>query len=243
MNYLYFIADYLKGKQIYAPIRRVLNFIFLISITSFFYEVIYGRYVWIEITEYQMILDFFVKGSFFIPLTIFTIVYFITYMISYLLFDVRLHFKKVKNVRKIERIRLAETTVEKRLEELEENTEKLAPVTIGKNNFLEFYNKLKSYIDKKEIQLFKKIIDDSKNNLSDTSRIIVRGLLAITIYFFQLPQFGWVLYILILVLIILYWAFNFLAYRLLDLLPALALKIDEELLKYVKLKDSIKSNS
>ena len=95
------VGDYLKGKTIIPQIRWILNFIFTISITSFFYERIIGPYSWIEITDYKGILDFFVKGNFYVPLFMYVIVYVSISLLSYVLFDIFVNKKSVKWTEKI----------------------------------------------------------------------------------------------------------------------------------------------
>ena len=76
MNEVFFIAgDYLKGKSIYPAFRRILNLLLNISISSFIYEKCYGVYSWLNYNDYKGILTFFIKGNFFIPLSIFIVVY------------------------------------------------------------------------------------------------------------------------------------------------------------------------
>lgn len=88
MNELFlFIGDYLKGQNVYPVFRRILNLLFNISITSFFYEKCYGDYTWFNYYDYKGILDFFIKGGFFIPLSIFLVVYGTTQFLAMIIFS------------------------------------------------------------------------------------------------------------------------------------------------------------
>lgn len=80
------ISSYLAGKEIYPPLRRLLNFFLLLTITSFFYEKNYGSYLWYNYNDYKKILDFVVKGEVYIPIVIFLIVLVTTETLSSALF-------------------------------------------------------------------------------------------------------------------------------------------------------------
>src|SRR5437867_1618468 len=97
MNQLFLVAaDYLKGRPVYAPIRRGLNFLFIVSITSFIYQKFYGSYTWYDITNYKAILNFFINGDFFIPLSIYLIVYSFIIFVSGSTFAMLVHPISVK---------------------------------------------------------------------------------------------------------------------------------------------------
>jgi len=83
MKELFNIASYyIQGKPVYPPIRKVLTVLFITSIASFIYEKIYGRYTWLNYNDYKGFLDFFIKGRFFIPFSIFIVVYGVTQFLS-----------------------------------------------------------------------------------------------------------------------------------------------------------------
>ncbi len=102
MKELFNIANYyIEGKPIYAPIIRLLNLLFLLCISSFIYEKIYGVYEWLDISDYKSILNYLIKGKFFIPFSIFITVYSITQFISFMIIRVIMHLFSVKIQQKI----------------------------------------------------------------------------------------------------------------------------------------------
>jgi hypothetical protein len=91
----------LKGKSVYPAVRRLLILLFNVSIASFLYEKFYGKYTWLNYNDYKGILDFFIKGHFFIPFSIFVMVYGTLQFLSISLFYAINHFKSVKMIKEI----------------------------------------------------------------------------------------------------------------------------------------------
>jgi hypothetical protein len=114
MNEIFIIAgDYLKGKSVYPAFRRMLNLLFNISIASFIYEKFYGNYSWLNYNDYRGILDFFIKGNFFIPFSIFLVVFGTTQFLSIALFNALNHFKTLKITREILQYQFKKETLKK----------------------------------------------------------------------------------------------------------------------------------
>ena len=70
-----YLNDYLEGKKVYPVLSRILNLLFVASITSFIFEKFYFKYTWLDISDYKSILDFLIKGRFFIPFPYFFVLY------------------------------------------------------------------------------------------------------------------------------------------------------------------------
>lgn len=232
-KYLFIIADYLKGKSIYSPVRRILNLLFNISIASFIYEKTYGKYTWLNYDNYKGILDFFIKGKFFIPFSIFFAVYSLTQILSVILFTSINHFKTLKWTKEIIAYEVRNDLIEERLNTISEVSKYVSPIVITKPLLIELYNNLKSDLT---VEMYNKIeneLREPKENLEATFHLFLRGLIAISIYFLSLSQFGWVLFIIILLTLLVGMYLILLAYRFLDILPALVRKLHTETEKYI----------
>lgn len=71
--------EYLEGKDgLFMKFSRLLSPLLSINICSFIWEKYFFKYQWMDITDYRVVLDFFLKGNFIIPLSLFIIVHFTT---------------------------------------------------------------------------------------------------------------------------------------------------------------------
>ena len=196
MNYLFLLlGDYLKGKSVYPAFRRMLNLLFNISIASFVYEKCYGNYTWLNYNDYKSILDFFIKGNFFIPFSIFLVVYGTTQFLSIAFFGALNHFKTIKITREILQYQFKKETVDERLKEIKKVSKYVSPISLTKNTMLEVYQELRKHITPEAFEEIEKGLKEPKQNLEANFSLAFRMAIAITIYFFSLPQFGWLLYL------------------------------------------------
>lgn len=233
MNEFFIIAgDYLKGKSIYPSIRRVLNLLFNISIASFLYEKFYGNYTWLNYDDYKGMLDFLVKGKFFIPLSIFFIVYGITQFFALILFRTLNHLKYVKLTREILSYQYNKESVDNGLNDFTEVSDIVSPVTLTKEDMLELYEELRKNISEETIREIEKSLEEPKKNLENNFYLIFRMLIAVTIYFISLAEFSWLLYLVVGILLVIVMLLIMVGYRFLDLLPVLIGKFTEQAEQY-----------
>jgi hypothetical protein len=228
------IGDYLKGKSIYPSLRRLLNLLFNISIASYIFEKYYGEYKWLSISEYQKILDFFIKGHFFIPFSIFVLVYSFTQVASILLFNVVNHFRSIRWTREIILYEIKKETIDERFRDINQLSKFVAPSRLTKTKLLELYNTLKTHITPQLYEEMEKGLKEPKQDLENNFNLIFRGWVAITVYFIYLPQFGCVLYLIICLLLIIEMYSLMIAYRFLDILPTLVRKLHTVTEDYLK---------
>lgn len=232
-NFLFLASDYIKGKAIYPSIRRFLNLLFLVSITSFFYERLYGRYTLDEITNYKVILDFFVKGHFFIPFSIFVIVYALTQFISFLVFKIFYLKKSLKITKEIFEQKIEKEDLVEGAGVIESYLNNLTHINLSKEEIIEVYTEIKQELSYEDIMELKKVLNDQKDIIELNFVLILRMFIAVTIYYASLENFGGYLYypviaILILLIIVLY---N--TYKYLDIAPALFEKFSIHLEYYL----------
>jgi hypothetical protein len=72
------LSQFLHGRSLYAPVRRILNLVFAVSLTSYLYIRTHGSYHIFKLSQREEIFNFFTRGEFIIPFSLFVIVYYIT---------------------------------------------------------------------------------------------------------------------------------------------------------------------
>lgn len=228
-EFLILISDYLKGKSIYAPIRRALSLLFSISIASFIYEKIYGKYDWLSITEYKEILNFFVKGTFFIPFSIFLLSTVFTQAISSILFLTISHFQTTKWEKAIIDYQIKKDGINNELEKLVEVSGRMTPITYSYPMLLELANKIKEKLTEDVFEKMTKVLETRKQELESNFHTCTKLIIAISIYYSSLPQFGGLLYIIILIVVLATMFLIWIAHCILGVFPTIARKFHKVL--------------
>lgn len=219
-EFLFVFTDYLKGNPTYPVIRRGLNVILKTSIAAFLYEKCIGAYTWINITDYNSIMDFLVKGHFIIPLSFYILTYAIIGLTIFLFFNFRLDYKKYKTNRKIESKEPDNEGFDEILEGLSKLGSKFNVFSFSKEEIITFYKNNIANISQNDINELKKVIQVQKSNLSNHFGLVFRLLIAICIYHFNLNNFPIGLFLTILFVLFISIFLIISAYRLIDVLPA-----------------------
>lgn len=244
MNEIFIIAgDYLKGKTVYPAFRRVFNLLFNISIASFVYEKFYGNYTWLNYNDYKGILDFFIKGNFFIPFSIFIVVYGATQFLSMAFFGSLNHFKTIKITRQILQYQFKKESVDEQLKEIKKVSKYVSPISLTKNTILEVYQDLRKHITPEAFEEIEKGLKEPKQNLEANFTLAFRMIIAITIYLNSLPQFGWLLYLITLVVLIIVMYILTISYLFLDIIPTLMRKFYHQAEEYLKSQSTPTNNN
>lgn len=229
MDIFFTAVDYMRGRTVYPVGRRVLNLLFNVSISSFFFEWIYGPYVWYDYHDYKRIADFFVKGHFFIPFSIFIILHAVTYYVPLFIFELKKVFKTQKWIRKVIMWELKKEEANNIYLKTDEASKYIAP---SKVNFEDLYRDLKSQVDPKMWESIQNGMKRSVQNLEHNFCFAFRGLVAITVYFISIPQFGWLLYLTVFVLLVLSMVIMLYAACFFTVLPTLVRKMAFEVERY-----------
>lgn len=244
MNELFlFIGDYLKGQNVYPVFRRILNLLFNISITSFFYEKCYGDYTWFNYYDYKGVLDFFIKGGFFIPLSIFLVVYGTTQFLAMIIFSTVNFFKAVKLNKEILEYQFKKDIIEQRLNEINEVSDIVSPIKLTKETIVSLYQNLRTHLTPEAFENMETDLKEPKQNLEATFSSAFRMMIAITIYFISLPQFGWFLYLIATLIILAGMYVIMIAYRFLDVFPTLVRKFHHQAEEYLQIHMKQKENN
>lgn len=233
MQLPFFLADYLKGKTMYPSIRRGLNLLFSISITSFLFEKIYFTYSWPDITNYKLILDFFIKGQFIVPFSIFLVVHGITYFIPSVIFSLYNFRKSVKLTREIVAYEVGENTINDQLRRVKILSKNVSPVVLTKEALVDLYLQFKDNLTAESLDELQKSCDEEKAKLEENFIFAFRTLVFIGIYFSVISYFGWVLLIITLFVVLGYMILLLIGYQFFDLFPMAVRKFKYEADKYV----------
>jgi hypothetical protein len=227
------IEPYLNSKGNYSTVRKAVGLLINLSISSFTFETFYGAYKWYDINDYKLILDFFIKGNFFVPFVIFIITSSSIILIANLLFYAANHFKTNKLIRKIISVEINHQQIEDTIIFMNKSITHTTPVVLTTEQLIAIYKDLKSKISDNQLFKIKKQIDISKRNVKDLYILLFQMGVATTIYFQTIPYFGIILFMISLVLIITMIYITILFYRLLDILPFLAGRINREAESYI----------
>jgi len=228
------LADFLSRKSMFPVIRKGLNLLFCASITSFLFEKYYFNYSWIEITDYKSILNFFIKGNYIVPFCIFIVIFLITYFIPYTIFAVPNYFKGIKWRRKILGYKLSKFEAESQFEKIKSETTKNTALQLSSKAMFQIYKDIRNSFDEKQYQQIQRKLEKQKDNLLANFIFAFRALITIFIYFITIEYFGFFLFTIVNLSIILYMVLLVFSYRFLDLIPTFIGKIALELDKYVR---------
>lgn len=217
--FLNMASYFIDGKPIYPIARRLLNLLFVISGSSFIFESFYGNYNWLDISDYKGIINFFIKGKFFIPFSIFIVYYSISYFIATLLFGVLNHLKSVKLQRSLLAYQYKKAHIEQGVELINNVSTYVAPYKIDVDILLQAYGSIRNEINQEAFQEIEKSLKEPKKSLEENFILIFRALIAVTIFKFSLPEFSWLLYIITIVVFGTTILLINVAYWLLDIAP------------------------
>jgi hypothetical protein len=230
---LLILSDYLKGKSIYPPVRRVLNLLFAVSIASYFYEIAYGNYTWLDYTDYKSLLDFLIKGKFFIPFSIFIVVNLSIQGISNLVFIPISHFVTLKWARIIVNYELRKESIDEGVNKVIEVSAVVTPVHLNEQMLVEVGRELKEKITIEVQEKIERDLAKPKRDIEANFHFAFKGIIAITIYFISLSQFGWVLYSMTLLLTVFAMFLLVISHCFLGILPALVRRFHKEVTDYI----------
>ena len=214
-------SHFIQGKPIYRPVRRMLNLLLNVSIASYFYIRCFGPYQWLDVTDYKGILDFFIQGKFFLPFSIFIVVYAITETFGYLLFKGLTHFWSLRNQRKLLQYSLTSKQIDNGIEGIGLASKAVVPEEMTKEKLVQFYNEIAPEITPEALREMKQALDDPKKNLQSNFVAVIRIMIALLVYVGTVAHLSGGVFVLVLIVLIIMSAFFVIAYRILDVLPAL----------------------
>lgn len=231
-------SHFIQGKPIYQPARRLLNLLLNISVSSYFYVLWFGQYRWLDITDYKGILDFFIGGQFFLPFSVFIMVYVATETIGYLIFLSSTHFWSVRNQRKLLNYSLTSEHVDIGADIVQSFGQVVVPAELTKEQMFDFYRKYSPEITPEALQELKTELSEPKKNLECNFTTTCRIAIALLVYAGTVEHLNGGFLIGIMVLLVILGMFFILAYRILDILPAFFKMLKEEGDRYLALEEN-----
>jgi|GEM_PF-6842605 len=221
------ISDYLAGRSIYKPAIKILDFAVSIFISSKIFEALYFHYQLLDISDYESLSLFFLSGRFVVPLILFVAVWrFLNFFLK-IIFMLGVLRVKENYLRKIENFRLGED------EKLQFRYTNECPGIYPVQNYSPFF---KYYLISREIIMafnHKKIeasFESGKENMLNNFKLGFKILIVIISSFMSVPFFGWKLFLISTLAIILALLFFFLSYIFLEVIPNAIKKFDREIL-------------
>lgn len=203
---LFLLSDYLNSSNILNSLRRLFNLLFCFSISAFIYKIIFGQYNWYNFNEYILILDFFVNGDFFVPFSIFVLVFSLTEIPAYILLNPNLKITKTGIHSKAEEY----GKTQQFLYDLFEISKEKDPTPMS------FEERIKLFVY------------NGRKSLSRLFTFMLRLFLAIIVYYINSANFKilWLIFILLIIFIAFYTIY-FILYKLLLMTPDILTKAQE----------------
>lgn len=233
------IRQFLEGRSIYGPVRRVLNFVFTTSLTSYWYVRVYGSYRIYEFSERDAIIAFFTSGTFIIPFSLFVIVYYVTQWVASAFFLGCSNLALVLGAKYVREKRWKPREIRRLMRELEATKhywpEQPSRIDMGRLVVL-----LRDQLSPQVLSELKEELKEPVKKAEASFILFARTTLAVTVYFNALPQFGWRLYALILTVLVVAMLILIAGVFILQVIPHLMTRVRTELVKYSEQRLSVR---
>lgn len=238
-DYFFVVGDYLNGKPVYPVIRRILNLLFSISLTSFLFKKFYFNYIWLDFSDYKSILDFFINGKFFIPFSLFIIIHILLDSIAEIVFFLFTFRKSIEIVNEVYNYQFNKSDYRNIMGKMNDNGVLKMPITFDKSFFIETYKYLATNIPIEEWKEQERSLEEQKSSTKDTFKLTLKGLITITIYFITISYFGLLLYMVVAGILILTLFGLYFGYLLMDIIPSAIKKFHFEVGRYLEEKAEV----
>lgn len=227
------INYYILGKPIFPIARRILNLLFNISISYYFYKTYLGTLDFNKMISIKNVTLFFVEGSFITPLSIFIAVYATTQASASVFFNIFNHIKSVKLQRSILSTSLNKKEIEEYLKKLESTSEVITPINLSKELLIDAYKKIQPEINQDLFNKIEKELLPLRQSCEANFIFFSRTLFAL--FFFKLSnlEYNFWLYITSSVCVFIGMILMIIYYRSLDLIPIALKKFHTEAEKYI----------
>jgi uncharacterized ion transporter superfamily protein YfcC len=145
------------------------------------------------------------------------------------------YLKAVKLSKNILEYQFKKDIIDQRLNEINEVSKIVSPIRLTKKTMISLYQELRTHLTPEAFEELEIGLKEPKQNLEATFLLAFRMIIAITIYFISLPQFGWFLYTIAALFILAGMYLIMIAYRFLDVFPTLVRKFHHQAEEYLQI--------
>jgi len=227
----YVLKQFLEGQSIYGPVRRLLNFVFTTSLTSYLYVRFYGPYRIFEFGERDAIIEFFTSGFFTIPFSLFVIVYFVTEWLASGLFLIITNLALIVGAKYLREKRWARKDILSFMRDVEQ-TKHYWPEQPSNMDMGRLVVLFRDQLSPQALSELKEELNEPVKKAEASFILFVRTTIAVSVYFIALPEFGGGLYALILVVLFMAMSILLGGVVVLQVFPHLMARVRSELVKY-----------
>jgi len=228
-EFLIYVSDYLKGKSIYSPALRFLNFYLSASISSSIFKRFYFNYSLLDLADYKGIYNYFIRGDFAVALLLFTIVHYGIGIVGESIFSLMTLKKSNEWTSLILKLKIKKKDYALFFKAINNNPIAPAPIKFDKGVIIKYFELLKKSISAEDWEKAKKAAELKKEEMKNNFKLAFKGIVALTIFFMSVPYFGWILYGISMLISLAGMAFFFYIYVVLDVFPLFVRKIDVEM--------------
>jgi hypothetical protein len=202
--------EYLRLAFSQRRIKQILNLIFVSTIASCIFESLFFDYTIIDVKQYGQIYAFFIYGHFIIPFAIFYSIWLVTIGLTMLLFQLPNVYITKRFGEKIRDFLLWYYTSNASTS----NSKSVLP----KSKSMDWIYKSARQGSMEEGNLIRRTMQSHRSLESDYT-LILRGFIAMTIYFNQLDYFGWLTYALCIFILLFTWLLQIVKYQFSEVFP------------------------
>lgn len=217
------VSNYIDGKPTFPAIRRILNVLFNLCISFFFLELYLGQQEWFSILDYKKIIDFFVRGYFFIPLVIYVAVHYSIVFIAMIFFEFLGFFYSKKMQSKILNVEYNPGEISQTISKVQDVSKMVVPVELTPKIIEKVYQEIKKTKPEVVIEIELKI-KEQKRVIELNFYLIFRAIITLVVLKITLQEFGNVFFGLTFMLSIGCLFLLKIAYWFLDIAPTIARK-------------------
>jgi hypothetical protein len=229
-----YISEYLKGKSVYSPIIRFLNFYLSASIASSIFKRIYFNYSLIDLTDFKGIYNYFINGDFAVALLLFTIVHYGIGIVGESLFSLMTLKKTTEWTSRILKFKIKKKDYASFFKAVNNNPIAPTPIKFDKGVLVKYFEILKTSVSTEDWEKAKKTAGLKKEEIKNNFKLVFKGTIGLTIFFKSVTYFGWILYSVSMLLSLAGMIFFFYSYIILDISPLLIRKMDAEMTRLIQ---------
>lgn len=228
------LFKFLHANKLFVAVKVFADQIFVICISSALFEKFYFKYELLSFTDYKAIFNFFIKGEFIVPFSVFFIVWLCTFLFAFGIFSLVNQSISKKWVKKIHSKRFIS---KKKIKDIDKGAKNTKGIKIsdrfGDKWYVALYNRIKASITPQQVRKIQNDFSKAQRSAASHFNMIFRGLIAVLIFFNTVPHFGWILFSVLMICFILYSVILVFIYQFTELMPEVVRKIDIEMQEYI----------